>query len=207
MPNISKLNPQTTALLMLDLQNDVIMEGGAFADSGAPAHATSQNVVENVKRLAAAVRSAGGQVIIVNHFGSTGAGDDSDSKQNAPLFRGVREANALVPGTWGAEQVAGLEAQPGDIVVQKQRHGAFSGTPLEIKLRGLGAESVIVTGAWTNMSVEMTTRQGADLGFSMVLVTDGTSTVSEEWQNAAVNYAVQNLAETGTTDEVIAAIG
>ena len=57
------------------------------------------------------------------------------------------------------------------------------------------------------MSVEMTTRQGADLGFSMVLVTDGTSTVSEEWQNAAVNYAVQNLAETGTTVEVIAAIG
>ena len=152
MSNISKLNPKTTALLILDLQNDVIMEGGAFAESGAPAHATSQNVVENVKRLAAAVRSAGGTV---------------DSLDKLELF------------------------QP----------------PLEIKLRGLGAENVIVTGAWTNMSVEMTTRQGADLGFSMVLVTDGTSTVSEEWQNAAVNYAVQNLAETGTTDEVIAAIG
>ena len=44
--------------MIQDLQNDVIIEGGAFADSGAPAHATSQNVVENVKGLAAACRAA-----------------------------------------------------------------------------------------------------------------------------------------------------
>ena len=42
------LNAKTTALIIQDLQNDVITEGGAFADSGAPAHAKSQNVVENV---------------------------------------------------------------------------------------------------------------------------------------------------------------
>ncbi len=41
------------------MQNDVIIEGGAFADSGAPAHATSQNVVANVADLAAACRAAG----------------------------------------------------------------------------------------------------------------------------------------------------
>ena len=46
-------------MIIQDLQNDVIIEGGAFADSGAPAHATSQNVVENVKGLAAAAREAG----------------------------------------------------------------------------------------------------------------------------------------------------
>lgn len=50
------LNPKTTALIIQDLQNDVITEGGAFADSGAPAHAKSQNVVENVANLAAAAR-------------------------------------------------------------------------------------------------------------------------------------------------------
>ena len=43
------------ALIIQDLQNDVIIEGGAFADSGAPAHATSQNVVENVRSLAGGV--------------------------------------------------------------------------------------------------------------------------------------------------------
>jgi gluconolactonase len=43
------LDRARTALIVQDMQNDIIMEGGAFADSGAPAHATSENVVENVR--------------------------------------------------------------------------------------------------------------------------------------------------------------
>ena len=45
---MDRIDPKSAALVIQDLQNDVIIEGGAFADSGAPAHATSQNVVENV---------------------------------------------------------------------------------------------------------------------------------------------------------------
>jgi hypothetical protein len=51
------LDPTRTALIIEDLQNDSIGEGGAFADSGAPAHAASQNV----EGLAAAARAAGVQ--------------------------------------------------------------------------------------------------------------------------------------------------
>ena len=47
------LDPARCALIIQDLQNDVIIEGGAFADSGSPEHAKEQNVVENVKALAA----------------------------------------------------------------------------------------------------------------------------------------------------------
>jgi gluconolactonase len=54
------LDPKRTAMLIQDLQNDVMIEGGAFADSGAPEHAKDQNVVENVKALADAFRKAGG---------------------------------------------------------------------------------------------------------------------------------------------------
>ena len=46
---MDSIDPKAAALVIQDLQNDVIIEGGAFADSGAPAHATSQNVVENVQ--------------------------------------------------------------------------------------------------------------------------------------------------------------
>ena len=53
------LDPRRCALIIQDMQNDVIGEGGAFAASGAPAHARSQNVVENVRRLAAAARARG----------------------------------------------------------------------------------------------------------------------------------------------------
>ena len=48
------LDPDRCVLIIQDLQNDVMIEGGAFADSGAPDHAKEQNVVENVKALARA---------------------------------------------------------------------------------------------------------------------------------------------------------
>src|SRR6185312_17326341 len=94
-----KLAAKKTALIIQDLQNDVISEGGAFADSGAPAHAASQNVVENVKGLAAAARAAGVPVIHVHYIVEAGA---RGLKLNAPLFQGVKEADALVRGSWGA---------------------------------------------------------------------------------------------------------
>ena len=53
------LDPSRSALVIQDLQNDVIIEGGAFADSGAPAHATAQGVVANVAALADACRADG----------------------------------------------------------------------------------------------------------------------------------------------------
>jgi gluconolactonase len=54
---VLQLDPSRSALVIQDLQNDVIIEGGAFADSGAPAHAIAQNVVGNVADLAPACLS------------------------------------------------------------------------------------------------------------------------------------------------------
>ena len=63
-----KLDPKRTALLIQDLQNDVMIEKGAFADSGAPQHAKEQNVVANVKRLATAFRKAGNNIHVCACF-------------------------------------------------------------------------------------------------------------------------------------------
>ncbi len=199
-----EIDPKTSALIIQDLQNDVIIEGGAFAESGAPAHAKSQNVVENVKGLAAAARKAGMAVIHVFYIVEPGA---PGLKLNAPLFQGVKEANALVRGTWGAAPAEGLEPQEGDLVVEKMRMNGFHGTSLETILTGLGVETLVISGAWTNFSIEHTARHAADAGYRAVVVTDGTSTVNDEWHNAALNYALENIAERVTCAEVSAAIG
>jgi gluconolactonase len=198
-----RLDAKRCALIIQDLQNDVITEGGAFADSGAPEHAKSQNVVENVKRLADVARKAGVPVIHVHYIVDQGA---TGLKQNAPLFVGVKEANALVRGTWGAAPVEGLEPQPGDHLVEKLRMNGFYDTRLDILLRGLGAETIVITGAWTNMSIEHTARHGADAGYEVVVVSDGTSTTGDDWQQAALNYAMTNVARVADTDEVVAAL-
>ena len=200
---VLQLDPKRSALIIQDLQNDVMIEGGAFADSGAPAHATAQNVVGNVDDLAAACRAAGVPVIHIWYIVEPGA---TGLKQNAPLFQGVKEANALVRGTWGAAPAEGLEPQDGDHVVEKMRMNGFYDTRLDILLRGLGVETLIITGAWTNMSIEHTARHGADAGYEVVVASDGTSTTGEEWQNAALNYAMTNVAKVATCAQIKTAL-
>jgi gluconolactonase len=199
---LEAIDPKRAAMIIQDLQNDVIIEGGAFADSGAPAHAISQNVVENVAGLAAAARKAGVPVIHVWYIVEEGA---RGLKLNAPLFNGVKDANALVRGSWGAAPAAGLEPQDGDHRVEKMRMNAFHDTILESLLKGLGVETLIITGAWTNMSIEHTARHAADAGYRAVVASDGTSTVDDEWQHAALSYAMQNVAQVGTCAEIASA--
>ena len=201
---VLQLDPKRSALVIQDMQNDVIIDGGAFADSGAPAHAIAQNAVANVADLAAACRTAGVPVIHIWYLVEDGS---AGLKQNAPLFQGVKEANALVRGTWGAAPAEGLEAQDGDHVVEKMRMNGFYETRLDILLRGLGADQLIITGAWTNMSIEHTARHGADAGYEVVVASDGTSTTGDEWQNAALNYAMTNVAKVATCAEIKAALG
>jgi gluconolactonase len=199
-----QLDPGRCALIIQDMQNDVIIEGGAFADSGAPAHAIAQNAVANVADLAAACRAAGVPVIHVWYIVEEGA---LGLRQNAPLFQGVKESNGLVRGSWGAAPADGLEPQDGDHVVEKMRMNGFYETRLDILLRGLGAETIVITGAWTNMSIEHTARHGADAGYEIVVASDGTSTISEEWQHAALNYAMNNVGKVATCAEIKSALG
>jgi gluconolactonase len=199
-----QLDPKRSALIIQDMQNDVISEGGAFADSGAPAHAISQNAVANVADLAAACRSAGVPVIHVWYLVEDGC---PGLRQNAPLFQGVKESSGLVRGTWGAAPADGLEPQAGDHIVEKMRMNGFYETRLDILLRGLGADTILITGAWTNMSIEHTARHGADAGYQVVVASDGTSTINEEWQHAALNYAMNNVGRVASCAEIKAALG
>jgi gluconolactonase len=198
------LDPKTTAMIIQDLQNDVISEGGAFAGDGGYDHAKSQNVVENVARLAAAARSVGVPVIHVHYVVDPGA---PGTKLNAGLYRAVKESNALVRGTWGAAAAPGVEPEEGDLVVEKMRTSAFYNTRLMTLLQGFGTEAVIVTGAWTHMSIEHTARYGADAGYRMIVINDACSSINDEWHNAGLNYALTAIGEVASLEQAIEALG
>jgi nicotinamidase-related amidase len=57
------------------------------------------------------------------------------------------------------------------------------------------------------MSIENTARHAADAGYRAIVPSDGTSTTGDEWQNAALNYAMQNVAAVGTCSEIAEALG
>jgi gluconolactonase len=112
------VDPRTTALVIQDLQNDVVSEGGAFADTGSYDHAKAQDVVANVARLARRAREVGIPVIHIWYIVEEGA---RGLKLNAPLYRGIKESGAVVRGSWGAEPAEGLEPEGEDFVVEKPR--------------------------------------------------------------------------------------
>jgi gluconolactonase len=202
MPEI-EIAPSTTALVIQDLQNDVVSEGGAFAGTGSYDHATSQNVVANAARLAERARIAGIPVIHVWYIVEEGA---RGLKLNAPLYRGIKDNGAVVRGSWGAAPAPGLEPQDGDYVVEKNRMNGFYGTRLDTLLRAHGTETLVITGAWTNMSIEHTARHAADAGYRAVVVSDATSTMNADWQRASLEYALTNVAEIATVDDLLDAI-
>ncbi len=198
------IDPKKTVLIIQDMQNDVIMSGGAFADSGSPDHARKQNVIENSKRLAQACRQAG--VLVIHVWLVCEAGHPAMAK-NSPLMEGLIGANALVRGTWGVQSAPGLEPQPGDLVVEKMTMSAWESGRLENYIKGAGRDTIINTGAWTNMSVEHTARTGADKGYRIILPEDACSTMNEDWHVASIEYAMTNVATVTTVDAVVEALG
>jgi gluconolactonase len=198
-----ELDPHRAVLIIQDMQNDAVSEGGAFAASGAPAHAKAQNVVENIRHVAAAARAHGVPVIHVWFVVEPGA---PGVTLNAPLFTGLVEHKAVVRGTWGAAPVEGLEPDLGDFVVEKMRMSAWEGTRLETILKALNRDTIINTGAWTNMSVEHTARTGADKGYVMITPEDCCATMNADWHKASVDYAMRNVAQVSKAEAVIAAL-
>lgn len=196
----SDVDTSTSALVLIDLQNDNVHPHGAYASTGAAVHAESQNLVSHVSELLRWARSNDVPVLhnrIVSYPGRDFGGN------NAPIFRMIGP-ESLEVGTWGADAVDGLDAAPNEPVLLRTRMSCFNGNGLDATLRSLAITDVIVAGVWTNMAVEHTVRDAADFGYRPHLVSDATSSINDEWHQAAVNYALRNIAELTTTADVIA---
>lgn len=192
----------TTAVVVVDMQNDNLMPDGAFASTGAADHATEQNVVVNVRAVLDAARAAGSPVfhnrIVVYPQRPVGGA-------NAPIFN-MLGPESLKVGSWGAEIVDGLDVRDDEIVLDRMRMSAFHGTSLDAMLRNLGITDVVVVGVWTNMAVEHTVRDAADLGYRATIVSDATSSINADWHAAALGYALQNIATIADTKQVAGAL-
>ena len=114
--------------------------------------------------------------------------------------------DSLKLGSWGAEALEGLQERDGEPVFIRNRMSAFNGTGLDILLRNAGITTVLIAGVWTNMAVEHTVRDAADHGYTPLLVTDATSSINEDWQQAALTYALTNIAGFTTTSDVTATL-
>jgi nicotinamidase-related amidase len=119
----------------------------------------------------------------------------------------------IAQGSFAAALHRAVEVQPGDVVLEKPRFGAFHGTDLELILRGRGIDSVIITGIATNVCAETTAREANARDFRVFFLSDGTATTDmngvprELLQRATCAVLGFAFAQVLTVDEMIARVG
>lgn len=156
------------ALLVIDMLHDFLLPGAPLEVPGGRA------VIPSIAREIAAARAEGVPVVYVcdNH-----KPDDPEFAQWPPH---------CVAGTPGAAVVEGLEPRPGDIVVHKTTYSGFFGTELEKRLRGLGAESLIVTGILTDICVYWTVGEAALRGWRSTVMRHCVAAATEQDHETAL---------------------
>ena len=149
------VRPGHTALVVVDMQNDLVSLERPSAKEGAPPPA-ARDIIPALQRLIAAGRTAGVKVVYLVVGNSE---DPAKTVSPAYAYYSLRESpyhgsyagNLLASPdvSWGKEVIPELEPQPEDPIVLKRRLGGFWGTHLDSTLRGMGVETVVVTGTAT----------------------------------------------------------
>ncbi len=173
------LDPRTTALVLIDLQNGIL--GMPLAPrSGAEAAAAGLD-------LARRFRAAGAPVVAVRAGWSSDFGDALTQPVDEPMTR----SKDGLPAGW-TTLIDGL-GEPGDILIVKRQWGAFYGTGLDLQLRRRGIETIVLGGVATNFGVESTARQAWEHGYAIVLAEDACTSRSAELHDMAVRHIFPRL--------------
>src|SRR5271156_4042940 len=178
------MDPKSTAVVLIEYQNDFTSEGGTLHGAVKPVmDATNMlaNTVETVKRA----RELGATIV----YAPITFTDDYHELSPAPygILKGVVDSRSFRQGSWGAEIVDVLTPEANDIVVEGKRGlCGFATTNLDFILRSRGITDIALGGFLTNCCVESTMRTGYEKGYKVVTLTDCTATVSAEEQDFAV---------------------
>lgn len=192
-----RVDPASTRLLVVDVQNDFLADGGWFANHGHDLE-PMRRAVENVDRFIATARAAGVRPIFVRAI--------YDEKWlSSPMLERHQlvglDSHHCQEGTWGADFYV-VRPEPGDDVIVKHRYSAFVGTELDPLLRAQRVQNLIVIGVTTNVCVESTARDGYMRDYHIVVVEDCTASYNEEPHLATLANIRRAFGRVATAEEI-----
>ena len=198
MPDALKLDPKSTALILIDMIN-------AVAKGNGPPYNVPPNrqaVIDNFVRMVAHCREVGTPIIYITTYRRA---DNSDGPKTIADVGGGGGA-AMLEGTPAVEVIDELAPQPGDYIVVKPRFSAYYGTNMEGILKSLGTETILVGGISTQRSVEGTARDAKNRDTQCVVVSDCCTAGEEDVHQMTIDHVLPLLVRVRNTDEVIAAL-
>jgi nicotinamidase-related amidase len=200
------LDLKRTALLFIDPYNDFLADGGKLWPMVAEV-ATAVGLHDNLKKVTAAVRAAGVQVVIVPHH-RWHPHDLDDWDHPNPYMLGGQQMGIFAPDSWGGEWHPDFAPQDGDMICTEHwTSSGFSNTNLDTILKQKGITRVILVGLIANTCLESTGKYAVDLGYHVTLVRDATAAASPEAMRCAHDINGPTYAHAIlTTAEVVAAL-
>ena len=201
---MADLDPKTTALVVIDPQNDFLSEGGVVWDLVGDL-VVKNGVVGKLKELIEKARQAGIPVVYVPHY------YDKEYKawgNNNFIDQVMFERRMFERGKWGSEFHPDL--QPDDETILCAPHKNLSGfhtSDVDIQLRKRGIDTIVLCGMSANLCVESHLRDAEERGYEVLVVNDATAAAGEDAYKAALTNYGFIAHESIASDEALERIG
>ena len=197
--------PELTGLLIVDPYNDFLSKGGKLYELGRATLETN-NVVEHMRQILAAVRARGVQVFIAPHHRWRESDEHSRWKTTPPIGAAGAKGRVFADGTWGGSFHPDFEPRPGEVVAQEHwLSSGFANTDLDLQLKKHGVRKVVVVGMRANTCIESTVRFAAELGYEVTLVKDAIASFGHPEMDASLQFNMPAYARAiVSTDEIVA---
>lgn len=186
-----------TALLLLDLQNEMVDPAGKIGGNGLAAVVEQRGVVNRAANALAAARARGN---VVAHIRLGFRADYADALSVAPRIAKLKEHKAAILGSWGTEFPVALAPMDGELVVTKQCVNPFFNTGLMNWLLHQGVKHVVLCGVVTNLVVEATARAADDAGFAVTVLEDACAAPNQEWHDFSMHKILPLFATISATE-------
>jgi nicotinamidase-related amidase len=195
------IDPKTSAVVLIEYQNDFTSEGGALHGAVA-AVMDKTDMLANTKRVVDAARKAGVPVMHAPITFAKGYGEISAHPYG--ILKGVVDGVCFVKDSWGAAIIDELAPQDGDIVIEGKRGlDTFASTNLDFILRSKGIKTLVLGGFLTNCCVESTMRSGYENGYEVMTLTDCMAATSPEEHDNAIAYDFPMFSKPTTSEEFV----
>ncbi|MGH3785034.1 MAG: cysteine hydrolase [Pseudonocardiaceae bacterium] len=199
------IDPKTTAVVLIEYQNDFTSEGGVL-HGAVEAVMDKTNMLANTKQVVDAARAAGVTVMHAPITFARGYGELSAHPYG--ILKGVVDGQCFVKGSWGAAITDELAPQEGDIVIEGKRGlDTFASTNLDFILRSKAITTIALGGFLTNCCVESTMRTGYEHGYQVLTLTDCMAATSLEQHDNAIAYDFPMFSKPTTSRDFIGELG
>ena len=194
------LDPQRTAMLVIDMQNYFVKQGH---QGEVP---LAREIVPAINRMATDLRRRGGHVVWIRN--TTHDTRQSWSNYHDGLLlpeRMQRRYDLMELGQDGYQYWHELDIKPEDGKVDKKRYSAFiqGSSDIERHLRERKIDTVLIAGTATNVCCESSARDAMMLNFRVVMLADGLATNTDEEHNASLSAFYGQFGDVQTVAEAI----